>query len=234
MSEKPFVSAIIVAAGNSTRMSCYVSKQLIPLLGEPTISYTLKAFEAASLVDEVLIVCRKVDMDELKELVVNYGFTKVKGFTVGGSERSESVKNGVMAASELATHFAIHDGARALISPHDIDKVISEALLCGAATLGSPVTDTIKIVDKNGVITSTPDRSALMAVQTPQVFQRELYLKALENAKGKGFTDDCAMLEEMGVYPKIVPGDHPNIKLTTQADIPMAESILKKRKEQNV
>ena len=234
MSKKPFVSAVIVAAGNSTRMSCYVSKQLIPLLGEPTISYTLKAFEAASLVDEVVIVCRKVDMEELKELVANYGFAKVKGFTVGGSERSESVKNGVMAASEDATHFAIHDGARALITPHDIDKVISEAFICGAATLGSPVTDTIKIVDKNGVITSTPDRSTLMAVQTPQVFQCEMYLKALENAKGKGFTDDCAMLEEMGVYPKIVAGDHPNIKLTTQADIPMAESILKKRKEQKV
>ena len=234
MSKKPFVSAVIVAAGNSTRMSCYVSKQLIPLLGEPTISYTLKAFEAASLVDEVVIVCRKVDMEELKELVAYYGFAKVKGFTVGGSERSESVKNGVMAASEDATHFAIHDGARALITPHDIDKVISEAFICGAATLGSPVTDTIKIVDKNGVITSTPDRSTLMAVQTPQVFQREMYLKALENSKGKGFTDDCAMLEEMGVYPKIVAGDHPNIKLTTQADIPMAESILKKRKEQKV
>ncbi len=234
MSKKPFVSAVIVAAGNSTRMSCYVSKQLIPLLGEPTISYTLKAFENASVIDEVIIVCRKVDMDALKELVSEYGFTKVKAFTIGGSERSESVKNGVLAASECATHFAIHDGARALITAHDINKVVSEAFLCGAATLGSPVTDTIKIVNKEGIITSTPDRTSLMAVQTPQVFERDMYLKALENAKGKGFTDDCAMLEEIGVYPKIVAGDHPNLKLTTQADIPMAESILKKRKEHEV
>lgn len=234
MSQKPFVSAIIVAAGNSTRMSCYISKQLIPLLGEPTISYTLKAFEAASTVDEVVIVCRKVDMDALKELVSKYGFKKVKAFTVGGSERSESVKNGVMAASENATHFAIHDGARALITADDINKVVSEAFLCSAATLGTPVTDTIKVVDKDGVITSTPDRATLMAVQTPQVFERNLYLRALENAKGKGFTDDCAMVEEMGVYPKIVLGDSPNIKLTTQSDIPMAESILKKRQEHEV
>lgn len=234
MSKNPFVSAVIVAAGNSTRMSCYISKQLIPLLGEPTISYTLKAFEDASLIDEVVIVCRKVDMDELKSLVSNYGFTKVKAFTVGGSERSESVKNGVTAASGCATHFAIHDGARALITPHDINKVVSEAFICDAATLGSPVTDTIKIVDKNGIITSTPDRSALMAVQTPQVFEKELYLRALDNAGGKGFTDDCAMVEEMGVYPKIVMGDHPNLKLTTQADIGVAESILKKRKEHEI
>lgn len=234
MSNKPYVSAVIVAAGNSTRMSCYVSKQLIPLLGKPTISYTLKAFESASSVDEVVIVCRKVDMDTLKDLVNEYGFSKVKAFTVGGSERSESVKNGVMAASGCATHFAIHDGARALITTHDINKVVAEALECKAATLGTPVVDTIKVVDKEGVITSTPNRSTLMAVQTPQVFERELYLKALNNAKGKGFTDDCAMVEEMGVCPKIVIGDHPNIKLTTQADIPMAESILKKRQENEV
>lgn len=234
MSKNLFVSAVIVAAGNSTRMSCFVSKQLIPLLGKPTISYTLKAFEAASTIDEVIIVCRKVDMDDLKDIVDEYGFTKVKAFTLGGSERSESVKNGVMAASDCATHFAIHDGARALITADDINKVVSEAFVCGAATLGTPVTDTIKIVDKNGVITSTPDRAALMAVQTPQVFEREIYLKALENAKGKGFTDDCAMVEEMGVYPKIVIGDSPNIKLTTQADIPMAESILKKRQESKI
>lgn len=231
MSQKPFVSAVIVAAGNSTRMSCNISKQFIPLLGESAISYTLKAFESASSVDEVVIVCRKIDTDALKELVLEYGFKKVTAFTTGGSERSESVKNGVMAASDKATHFAIHDGARALITAEDINKVVSEAFVCSAATLGTPVTDTVKVVDKKGVITSTPDRSTLMAVQTPQVFERELYLKALENAKGKGFTDDCAMVEEIGVYPKIVLGDSPNIKLTTQADIPMAESILKKRQE---
>lgn len=234
MNSKPFVSAIIVAAGNSTRMAVNISKQLIPLLGEPTISYTLKAFEAASSVDEVVVVCRKADMQELESLVADYGFTKVKAFTIGGSERSESVKNGVLAARENATHFAIHDGARALITAHDINKVVSEALICGAATLGTPVTDTIKVVDKSGVITSTPERASLMAVQTPQVFERDMYLKAIENAKGKGFTDDSAMVEELGIYPRIVIGDYPNIKLTTQADIPMAESILKKRKEQDV
>lgn len=234
MSIKPFVSAVIVAAGNSTRMSCYVSKQLIPLLGEPTISYTLKAFEAASLVDEVIIVCRKVDMPTLKELVESYGFKKVKVLTAGGSTRSESVKNGIVEASKCATHFAIHDGARALITPDDINKVISEAFVCGAATLGTAVTDTIKVVNSDGIILSTPDRSSLMAVQTPQVFEREIYLKALENAKGKSFSDDSAMVEEIGVYPKIVLGDSPNIKLTTQADIPMAESILKKRQESGI
>lgn len=231
MNTKPFVTAVIVAAGNSTRMSCYVSKQLIPLLGKPTISYTLKAFEDAVCIDEVIIVCRKVDMQALKDIVEEYGFEKVKHFAVGGSERSESVANGVSAADSRTTHFAIHDGARALITPADIAKVVSEALECRAATLGAPVTDTIKVVDKHGFIVSTPDRASLMAVQTPQVFEKELYVSALENAAGKGFTDDCAMLEYAGVSPKIVMGDSHNIKLTTQADIPVAETILKNRQE---
>lgn len=231
MSDKPFVSAIIVAAGNSTRMSCYVSKQLIPILGKPAISYTLRAFEEAASIDEVIIVCRKVDMQALQDIVDEYAISKVKSFVVGGCQRSESVKNGVEAASGDATHFAIHDGARALITPTDINKVVAEALVCKAATLGTPVTDTIKIVGKDGFISSTPDRATLMAVQTPQVFEKELYLSALLNSQGKGYTDDCAMLEELGVSPKIIVGDSPNIKLTTQADIPVAETILKKRQE---
>lgn len=234
MSDKPFVSAVVVAAGNSTRMSCYVSKQLIPILGKPAISYTLKAFEEATSINEVIVVCRKVDMQSLKDIVEEYGFLKVKNFVVGGSQRSESVKNGVEAASDEATHFAIHDGARALITPTDINKVVAEAFVCRAATLGTPVTDTIKIVGKDGFISSTPDRSSLMAVQTPQVFEKELYLSALLNSHGKGYTDDCAMLEELGVSPKIVAGDSPNIKLTTQSDIPVAETILKKRQEHSL
>lgn len=231
MSKKPFVSAVIVAAGNSTRMSCNISKQLIPLLGKPTIAYTLKAFEEASSVDEVVVVCRKADMDAIGEIVKLEGFEKVKAFAVGGGNRSESVKNGVLAASSEATHFAIHDGARALITPQDINRVVSEAFVCSAATLGTPVTDTVKIVNKQGIITSTPDRSQLAAVQTPQVFERSIYLRALENAEGMGFTDDCAMVEKIGIFPKVVLGESVNIKLTTQGDIPVAESILKKRQE---
>lgn len=109
--------------------------------------------------------------------------------------------------------------------------MVSEAFVCSAATLGTPVTDTVKIVNKQGIITSTPDRSQLAAVQTPQVFERSIYLRALENAEGMGFTDDCAMVEKIGIFPKVVLGESVNIKLTTQGDIPVAESILKKRQE---
>lgn len=234
MSKKPFVSAIIVAAGNSTRMSCGISKQLIPLLGKPAISYTFKAFENAQSISEVIVVCREADEAELRAIVSDYEITKVKAFVYGGSERSESVRNGISRASCCATHFAIHDGARALITSVDIDKVVSEAFVCSAATLGTFVTDTIKVVDEKGVITSTPDRSTLMAVQTPQVFERRLYLDALKDAKGKGFTDDCAMLEYAGIFPKVIVGDSTNMKLTTPSDISLAESILKKRQEQNL
>lgn len=234
MNGKPFVSAIIVAAGNSTRMSCTISKQLIPLLGKPAISYTLAAFQEAVSIDEVVVVCRNAEMTELKEIVKAGGFTKVKAFTVGGSDRSESVKNGVLAAHPAATHFAVHDGARPLITPRDINSVVAQAIICKAATLASQVTDTVKVVDENGVIAYTPQRSTLMAVQTPQVFERGVYLKALENAKGKGYTDDCAMVEEISVFPVTVLGSSANIKLTTVTDIPLAETILKKRQEDGV
>ena len=232
MDSKKFVTAVIVAAGNSTRMGLgNMSKQFIPLLSRPAISYTLKAFENCGVIDEVVVVCRDEDREQIKNISQEYKITKLKALVKGGSERSESVKNGVLAANENATHFAIHDGARVLITTEEIEKVVTAAFTLKAATLGTQVTDTVKVVDQNGVIISTPDRSTLMAVQTPQVFEKNLYLEALECAKGKGFTDDCAMVEYFGVSPTVVAGSNTNIKLTTQTDIPLAENILRKRQE---
>lgn len=227
MMHSPYVTAVIVAAGNSTRMGFGVSKQFIPLNGHPVIEYTLKAFESAASISEIIIVCRPADKEHIQDIVNDIGASKVKALVDGGSQRSESVYNGVMAASPQTTHFAIHDGARPLISAQDIDRVASYCLEHGAVSLGTPVTDTIKVVNSKGEIISTPDRSTLMAVQTPQVFEKELYLRAVEFSKGNSFTDDCAMVEAFGVSPVLIKGDSTNIKLTTQNDIPVAESILK-------
>lgn len=229
MSNTPYVTAIVVAAGNSTRMGCGMSKQFIPLLGKPAISYTLRAFEDANSISDVVVVCRESDLAEIKEIAETENCSKVKAFTLGGATRSESVASGVMAASEATTHFAIHDGARALILPGDIDHVVSVALECSAAALAVPVTDTIKVVDSQGYIVSTPDRAMLRGAQTPQVFEKSLYLSALENNKGVEFTDDCALVETQGARVKIVIGDYTNIKITTPQDIPLAEGVLRKR-----
>ena len=223
---RTFVSAVIVAAGNSTRMGTGKSKQFIMLRGEPVIKHTLCAFEISDLIDSVVVVCREQDENETKSIIKKSGFGKVKAVVYGGKTRGESVKNGVQACDERTTHFAIHDGARPLVVDEDIKAVVSEAVKCKAAALGTLVTDTVKVVDENNVIVSTPDRQTLRAVQTPQVFEKDLYLRALSKGNNEGVTDDCQLVESIGEKVKIVIGSGKNIKLTTLNDILLAEALL--------
>lgn len=227
-----YVSAIIVAAGGSVRMGIADSKQFIPLLSRPAIEYTLKAFQKCYLIKEIIVVCREQDTERIQAIVDENGFTKVSRLVLGGSSRAESVRNGVEAANEKAKYFAIHDGARPLITVEEIERVTEAAFETGAATLGTTVTDTIKIVDGFNKIESTPLRSQLRAVQTPQVFEKDLYKFALENVGDNAinFTDDCALIENMGGEVEVVKGNVENIKLTTPIDIIIAESILNSRR----
>ena len=227
-----FVSAIIVAAGDSTRMGTADSKQFVPLLGKPAILYTLRAFQACALISEVVVVCRAQDMARVEALAQANGIDKLTAVTEGGDYRAASVQNGILAASVQAQYFAIHDGARPLITPEEITAVVEAALETGAATLGTAVTDTIKFADSDNVITSTPDRSQLRAVQTPQVFEKELYTLALSEATDlDSVTDDCSLIEKMGGEVQIVEGSRENIKLTVPVDIAVAETILSLRKQ---
>lgn len=227
-----FVSAIIVAAGGSVRMGIADSKQFIPLMGRPAIEYTLKAFESCYLIKEIVVVCREQDKERIRAIADENGFSKVKTLVEGGASRAESVRNGINAASDKAEYFAIHDGARPLITVEEIERVVEAAFETGAATLGVPVKDTIKIVDGYNKIESTPLRSQLRAVHTPQVFEKELYRFALENAGDNmiNFTDDCSLIEHMGGEVEVVKGNEENIKLTTPIDVVIAESILKNRR----
>lgn len=229
MNNKTHVTAVIVAAGNSTRMKSEISKQFIRLLSKPVIAHTLSSFEKAQSIDEVVVVCREADKAHIKEIVKNEDITKVKAFTLGGATRSDSVAAGIEVASEQTTHFAIHDGARPLILPEDIDRVVEAGIKNKAAALAVPVTDTIKVVDDEGFIIATPLRSTLRAAQTPQVFEKELYLSALRKNESTDFTDDCALVETVGAKVQIVIGDYTNIKVTTPQDVPLAEGILRKR-----
>lgn len=225
------VSAIIVAAGGSVRMGGNESKQFIPLLGRPAIEYTLSAFQSCGLIDEIVVVCREQDIERVCGIVGEKSFDKVSQVVPGGDCRAESVLRGIEAADKNAKYYAIHDGARPLVTPAEIEKVVEAAFEIGAAAPGTPVTDTIKIVDELGSIESTPERSALRAVQTPQVFEAELYSFAVENAGENlaAFTDDCALIENMGGEVRVVEGSRENIKLTTPFDVAVAELILKNR-----
>lgn len=228
-----FVSAVIVAAGGSVRMGIADSKQFIPLLSRPAIEYTLKAFQKSHLIKEIVIVCREQDNDRINKIIKLNGFNKVSKLVKGGDSRADSVRNGIGACSENAKYYAIHDGARPLITVEEIERVVEAAFDTGAATLGTSVKDTIKVVDGFNNIESTPIRSQLRAVQTPQVFERDLYRFALENAGDNliNFTDDCSLIENMGGEVLVVKGNEENIKLTTPIDIVIAESILKSRQQ---
>lgn len=224
-----YTTAVIVAAGDSTRMGYKMSKQLIPLCGRPAIEYTLRAFQDCDMIDEIDIVTRPQDINDVAHIA--FQFKKVMGIISGGADRAESVRKGIRNTSKKTTHFVIHDGARVLITPDEICRVLNVAFETGAATLGTPVIDTIKVVGEEGDIVSTPDRSMLWAVQTPQVFERDLYLRAIQNAVASDLsvTDDCKLIEALGVPVRVVRGEYTNIKLTTPSDIVIAEALLKRK-----
>ncbi len=223
MQNKSTVSAVIVAAGTSTRMG--QPKLLMTLGDRPVIAHTLAAFQACPLVDEIVLVSRAGDQAVLRDIAAQYRITKVSAVVPGGAERQESVANGVAACCDTAAYVAIHDGARPLITPSLIASVIQAAWRDGAAAAAVPVKDTVKVVDSEGFVQSTPDRSCLWNVQTPQIFRREWYEQALQAAQQSGLhaTDDCALLEAAGYPVRLVAGSYANLKITTPEDIRIAE-----------
>ena len=225
--ERPeaFVSAIIVAAGQSRRMGGDTSKQFILIDGVPVIVRTLKAFEIAERIREVVIAARQEDIPQMYALIQDYEITKVKQIITGGETRQESVFRAIAQVDENADFLAIHDGARPLIRPQEIDLAVSAAVEHGAAALGVPVKDTVKQVDADGKIVDTPERSTLWAVQTPHA----LYLRAAEQAgeAAAQLTDDCQLIERTGAPVYLVRGAYANLKITTPEDVFAAEGILR-------
>lgn len=229
--ETPFVSAVIAAAGHSTRMGGGVNKQFLPLCGVPVLVRTVAAFEKSSLVSEIIIVAAPAETAKVEALIKNSGMEKPVRIVAGGDTRQESAAVGFEALSDVSAFVAVHDGARPLVSVSLIDSVLLQAFSCGAAAAAVPVKDTIKVASKDGFIEKTPDRSKLFAVQTPQVFAVPLYRRALEKARktGESFTDDCGLVENIGVHVRLVTGEYSNLKITTPEDVPFAEAILRRR-----
>lgn len=217
--------AIILGAGNGTRMKTKDSKLLLKIGGKTVIERSVDAFLSSSDIDEVIVTVREQDIETFSALLTDERVT----FVIGGDTRQQSVRNAVETIDEYGL-LAIHDGARPLISSDAIDDTVRAAKEYSAAATGVYVKDTIKVVDKDGFVVNTPDRSTLFAVQTPQIFDFELYKSALEFAEknGRDFTDDCQLVEYYGKKVKMVTGDYTNIKITTPEDIDFAESILKK------
>ena len=204
-----------------------VNKILMPLGDRLVIGVTMQAFQACGSVSEIVIVAREADIPAIKAEADAAGITKLTACTVGGATRQESVINGVKQISKEAQLVAVHDGARPLVKPEHIEKVIKDASVFGGATLGVPVKDTIKTVN-DGLISDTPPRKFLYITQTPQVFKRQLYFEGIDFAleHGLDFTDDCQLVEAIGGKVAMTTGDYTNIKITTPEDIKLAEVLL--------
>ena len=216
--------AVIVAAGTASRMGG-IDKVMAPIGGEPMICRSVRMYQNCDAISEIVIVTREDLILKIRQLCA--GMDKVTAVVAGGKSRPESVNLGLAALSSKVKLAAVHDGARPLITWQVIDRTVRAANTYGAAAPGVPVKDTIKVV-KGGVVQSTPDRSTLTAVQTPQVFDLDLLRGALHKALSTGaqITDDCSAVELMGMSVKMVEGDERNIKVTTPMDLKIAELLL--------
>lgn len=225
---RPLCGAVIVAAGSSTRMG--EDKILLPIGEEPVIIRTVRALSCSSLITEIVIVTREDLIVPIAQLCKDYGFDKVTKVVKGGETRLHSVRIGTLELTSDPELIAIHDGARPFATLEVIEGAIRKAKEHGAAAPAVPVTDTIKMV-KDDLVEQTVDRSVLRAVQTPQVFQEGLIRAALQQAidEGAAVTDDCSVVERLGMKVILTPGDPTNIKLTTPADLYLARGILEGR-----
>jgi len=226
------VNAIIVAAGSSERFGGAVPKQFKEICGCPLLSWAVSRFEAARGIDQIVVVVAKEYLLYTSQQVIDpYDFRKVAKIVVGGESRRESVLKGLEALPISTDYVAIHDGARPLVAPVDIDRAVEVALTERAVVVAAKATDTVKR-SKDGYILSTLERDSLYLAQTPQVFQYDLIMAAHKEAADSGgadhFTDDAAMVEARGFKVKIVEPSRPNFKVTTRDDLVLVEALLSK------
>lgn len=211
-------------------MKAEVSKQFLMLQNKPVIAHTLTAFEECSEIDEIIVVVASDELEYFKTNILDkYNFSKVKSIIEGGLERQQSSNNGIKAVSQDCEIVLIHDGARPFVSQQIIIDCINEAKECGAVSAGMPSKDTIKVVDQNNIVTSTPTRDRVWQTQTPQAFRQGLIKEAHEIAEQKGInaTDDAMLVEMLGYPVKMVMGSYENIKMTTPEDLFLGEQLIK-------
>ena len=206
--------------------------KLLALLGDkPVLACTLDAFERTTCVDEVILVARKERVDEFQDLVRQTGFKKVRKVVAGGERRQDSVRAGLEELSQSAGYVAVHDAARPLVMPEQIERVFARAQEHGAAALAEPITDTLKRADKDGFVTGGVAREGLYAMQTPQIFSRKLLVDAYAGvaANNLAVTDEVSAVAHLGATVLLVPNAEFNVKITYPRDLLLAQSALTRR-----
>lgn len=237
-------AAVVLAGGQGRRMGTAVAKQYLLIREKPVLYYSLEAFEQSGVIDDVILVVGSGQIPYCKEEIVEkYGFQKVRAVTEGGAERYHSVWAGLKAAEViLPDYIFIHDGARPFVEESILERAFEEVKRCRACVVGMPVKDTIKIADEQGFIHTTPKRSLVWQIQTPQVFAADLIVSSYGTMmekeqeylkRGIQITDDAMVVETVcGCPVKLVEGSYENIKITTPEDLEIAEIFASKRTEE--
>ncbi len=219
-------TAIILAAGKAKRMMTHKNKLFLELR-KPILIHSIEAFENHKLINEIIIVVNKKDLEACSKIVEKNIFKKIKKIMVGGETRQQSSYNGVMEAD--SDIILIHDGARPLVTEDSITNSIRDSLNYGASVVAVPLKETVKKID-NCFVQNTLDRDALWVAQTPQTFRADIIKEAHETAKRDGFfgKDDSSLVERIGYKVRICRGHYENLKITTPDDLVIAKHIFKK------
>ena len=223
------LTALIVAAGDSRRVG--FDKLFATIAGRPVIAHTIDAFERADCVAEIIIVARKDRLDEFKAIVRDGNFKKVRSIIPGGEDRQDSVRAGLDHLEAGAKYVAVHDAARPLITTKQIERVFEQCRTHGAAALAEPVNDTLKRADDDLVVAGSVDRDQLFAMQTPQVFERQLIKDAYRAVytQNLSVTDEVSAVERLGRKVVLVLNEDFNFKITYPQDLALAEFVLTQR-----
>jgi 2-C-methyl-D-erythritol 4-phosphate cytidylyltransferase len=223
-------TAIIVAAGSGKRFKSDKPKQFVEIHGKPLIVHTLERFQAAASIQAIILVLAEDRIAAFREIESRFPFPKVFAIVGGGATRAESVRNGLGAISAATEIVAVHDGARPLVSPDEIDATIEKAKTTGAACLVAPVVDTIKTIRGNE-IANTLDREMLRRALTPQAFRVEVLEQAFDLGDlSEAVTDECYLVERLGHPIALVEGNPRNIKVTHMDDLFLADTFFRTAK----
>ena len=223
------LTAIIVAAGDSRRMG--FDKLFAVIADKPVIAHTIHAFERASSVSEIIVVGRADRCDEIKTIVRDENFKRVPLIIPGGKHRQDSVRAGLSHLEAATTYVAVHDAARPLVTAEQIDRVFEQCRIHAAAGMAEPISDTLKRADANLIVAGSVDRHQVYAMQTPQIFERQLLEEAYRGvyAENASVTDEVSAVERLGRKIVLVLNDDFNFKITYPRDLLLAEFVLKER-----
>jgi 2-C-methyl-D-erythritol 4-phosphate cytidylyltransferase len=223
-----FTSVIIPAAGFGERMGAPVSKQFLSLRGKPLIIHTLERFQQCSEIAEIVIAAQPSAFQQIEFLVKEFHLAKVRPLVEGGKRRQDSVANALKHIDERAELVVVHDAVRPFIHKKILLAAIEKAVEHSASVVAVHAKDTVKIGNERNIIETTLKRSSVWIVQTPQIFKKDILVRAYEHAKNNGIeaTDDASLVEQIGVQPVLVEGSYDNIKITTPGDMEFAEVLM--------